>query len=72
MYKDIIEFWFDEIDAQMWWKKDPDFDNLIQARFDHQLRRAAAGELFDWRDSALGSLAEVIILVTGSSSAIRI
>lgn len=62
MYEEVIEFWFNEIDAKMWWKKDPDFDSLIQARFGDQHRRAAAGELYNWRGNALGSLAEVIVL----------
>ena len=62
MYADVIGFWFEEIDPGMWWKKDQDFDDLIQARFGHQLQRAAAGELFGWRGDPSGSLAEVIVL----------
>ena len=62
MYQDVIEFWFHEIDEEMWWKKDTEFDQLIQNRFGELLERAAAGELYDWRANALGSLAEVILL----------
>lgn len=62
MYQEVIEFWFEEIESNMWFKKDLEFDRLIQTRFGQQLQRAAAGELFEWRDNALGSLAEVIVL----------
>lgn len=62
MYKEIIDFWFDRIDHQKWWEKDPNFDNLINARFGDVHRRAASGELFEWRVCAQGSLAEIIVL----------
>ena len=62
MQNEVIEFWFDEIDSGMWWTKDPDFDSLIQNRFGELHRMASAGELFAWRENALGSLAEVIVL----------
>ena len=62
MFREIIEFWFHEIDAESWWKKDSAFDSLVQTRFGKQLQMAVAGELFSWRDNALGSLAEVIVL----------
>lgn len=62
MYQEVIEFWFREIDEKMWWKKDPEFDRLIKTRFGELHGKASAGELFRWRDDALGSLAEVIVL----------
>lgn len=62
MYQDIIDFWFTEIEPKQWWQKDEAFDQMIQARFSKLHAQAKAGELFRWRDSALGSLAEVIIL----------
>ena len=30
MYKQIISFWFDEIDQKMWWNKDSEFDQLCE------------------------------------------
>ncbi|GAA6135732.1 DUF924 family protein [Oceaniserpentilla sp. 4NH20-0058] len=62
MHNIIIDFWFDEIETSQWWKKDLEFDALIQRRFGELHQKAKAGELFKWRETALGSLAEVIIL----------
>lgn len=62
MYKEIIDFWFTEIDQAQWWQKDVAFDAMIKRRFGSLHQQAKCGELFNWRLSALGSLAEVIIL----------
>ncbi|MFT2098911.1 DUF924 family protein [Marinomonas sp. 2405UD66-6] len=62
MYKDIIDFWFTELEPKHWWQKDTAFDAMIQRRFGSLHEQAKAGELFSWRETALGSLAEVIIL----------
>lgn len=61
-YKTIIDFWFDEIEPKMWWQKDSDFDHLISDRFLDLHTKAKNCELFTWRQTALGSLAEIIIL----------
>lgn len=58
----VLDFWFREITPAQWWKADPDFDRLIEARFLPLLQGAAQGELFAWRDSAHGRLAEIIVL----------
>jgi len=60
--RDIINFWFDEIDSKAWWKKDPDFDALIRRRFLSVHEAAARGELYSWREQPSGRLAEVIVL----------
>lgn len=62
MQNEIIDFWFTEIEPAQWWKKDDAFDALIKNRFISLHQQAKAGELFQWRESALGSLAEIIIL----------
>ena len=49
MHKQVIEFWFDEIEPVMWFKKDDDFDRLLHSRFGEIWRAAAAGELAHWR-----------------------
>lgn len=59
---DIIEFWFSEIDSALWFRKDTDFDALIEKRFGALLKRAAQCELFSWRSTPAGRLAEVIVL----------
>jgi len=61
-YSDIIKFWFGEIEPQSWWKKDIKFDQLIHDRFFDVYQQAAKCELFDWRQDALGWLAEIIVL----------
>jgi uncharacterized protein (DUF924 family) len=58
----VLSFWFDEISPQQWWVKSDDFDRLIGARFGVLQQAAARCELFEWRVSALGRLAEIIVL----------
>ncbi|MDQ9388902.1 DUF924 family protein, partial [Serratia marcescens] len=62
MHKQVIDFWFDEIEPIMWFKKDDDFDRLLHSRFGEIWLAAAAGELAPWRDTIEGRLAEVIVL----------
>ena len=62
MFQDIIHFWFKEIDSKQWWKVDPVFDQLIAERFGATLRSASLGELWSWRDTPYGRLAEIIVL----------
>lgn len=59
---EILDFWFEETPPALRWKKDPAFDALISARFGHFHARAARCELYAWRSSAGGRLAEVILL----------
>ena len=58
----ILTFWFEEITPKQWWVKDSDFDQMINERFATIHQAAHAGELFSWRESAEGRLAEVIVL----------
>jgi len=62
MYKEVIKFWFEEVNPAKWWVKDIEFDRIIITRFSELHKRAIAGELFHWRRSAEGRLAEIIIL----------
>lgn len=58
----IIDFWFDEIEPKLWWVKDAEFDALIDQRFGLLVQQAKAGELYHWRATPQGRLAEVIVL----------
>ena len=58
----ILDFWFDEIEQSQWWVKDPTFDALIKQRFLCAHQKAVRGELFEWRQTAKGRLAEIIVL----------
>ena len=62
MYQQVLQFWFEEIEPKQWWKKDPAFDQLIASRFGELHARGARCELYEWRDSAEGRLAEIILL----------
>jgi uncharacterized protein (DUF924 family) len=59
---DIIQFWFEEIEPKSWWHKDPDFDRLIHQRYQSLHQAAGQCELYDWRTTPQGRLAEIIIL----------
>jgi uncharacterized protein (DUF924 family) len=58
----VLSFWFEEIEPGQWWKKDPEFDQLIIERFSDLHQQASKCELFRWRETALGRLAEIIVL----------
>ncbi len=62
MYASVLSFWFDEIDPKQWWSAEPSFDQLIRDRFLPLLEQATAGELYPWRTTAAGRLAEIIVL----------
>ena len=58
----ILSFWFHEISPQQWWEKSPAFDQLVAQRFGAVHLAAACCELFAWRETACGRLAEIIVL----------
>jgi uncharacterized protein (DUF924 family) len=62
MHEEVLSFWFREIDPKLWWSSDPGFDELIGRRFLGLLQAAAAGEFQEWRATARGRLAEIIVL----------
>ena len=59
---ELLDFWFTEITPKQWFQKDPTFDALIRQRFLPTFEAAAAGELYTWRDTPAGRLAEIIVL----------
>lgn len=61
-YQDILEFWFASTTEPFWFAKSTDFDQKLTHRFDNILQKAQHNELYLWRDSAQGRLAEIIIL----------
>lgn len=62
LVEEILAFWFTELDPKQWWVVDAHFDAALKARFEPVLLQAAAGELYGWRVSPRGRLAEVIVL----------
>lgn len=61
-YQQVLQFWFKELDTKDWFRKDDGLDQLIQAQFGQVLDAAAACELYKWRSTPDGRLAEVIVL----------
>jgi uncharacterized protein (DUF924 family) len=62
MYSAILDFWFKEITPAQWWKVDPAFDSFVADRFGEIHAQAACSELFAWRATPQGRLAEIIVL----------
>lgn len=58
----VIDFWFHGLEPAQWFRKNPDLDATIGERFGALLEAAGRGELWHWRLSARGRLAEVIVL----------
>ena len=59
---DVLAFWFQEIKPAQWWQVDPVFDEMVGSRFGDLHERARRCELFSWRATPEGRLAEVIVL----------
>ena len=57
-YQDILDFWFDAAHRPQWFAKSDDFDRLIAERFQATHTAASQAELWSWRSSAEGRLAE--------------
>ena len=59
---EVINFWFEETTRKQYWTKDDKFDDTIRNRFSSLHNKAVAGKLEHWRETAVGALAEIIIL----------
>ena len=60
--QDVLQFWFDELTDKQHFAKDLALDDLIRTRFGATLEAAARCELFAWRATPDGALAEIIVL----------
>ncbi len=60
--ENILQFWFEELEPSQWWVKDENLDRLIYDRFAEVHEQAIRCELYEWRKTADGRLAEIIIL----------
>ena len=61
-HHDILHFWFDELSDKQHFSKDPALDAAMRQRFGTTLEAAARCELFGWRATAPGRLAEILVL----------
>ena len=57
----ILDFWFIETPSEKRFKKDEKLDQLIKEKFLSDYEKASANEYDDWQDSAMGSLALIIL-----------
>jgi uncharacterized protein (DUF924 family) len=60
--QDVLHFWFDELSEKQHFAKDTVLDAAMRERFGATLEAAARCELFAWRDTAQGRLAEILVL----------
>ncbi len=61
-FREVLKFWFEDINPEDWWKKSDELDAAIRDRFSAVHQMATACELEDWRSSPRGRLAEIIVL----------
>ncbi len=58
----VLDFWFKELHPDQWWAKDENLDQEIKKRFLSLHQSAKKGELYHWRSSTKGRLAEILVL----------
>ena len=58
----VRAFWFEEITPKQWWTQSEEFDRQVESRFAAVLAAAERCELYGWRETANGRLAEIIVL----------
>jgi len=61
-YQEVLDFWFSELTPKQWFAKSDELDQLCASRFKVTLDAAAASELWMWRSTPDGRLAEIIVL----------
>jgi uncharacterized protein (DUF924 family) len=67
----VLDFWFSELTPKHHFAKDPALDEAIRSRFGPTLEAATRCELFGWRVTPEGRLAEVLVLDQFSRNAYR-
>lgn len=60
--KDVIQFWFEELEPKQRFIKDAELDEQIRSKFGAAHDKARQGLLYTWREHPLDALAEIIIL----------
>ena len=58
---ELVDFWFTEEVAKRWFNSTKEFDSQLRERYLDLYESATHGHLDHWRDTALGSLALVIL-----------
>ncbi|GAB2795014.1 DUF924 family protein [Halomonas shantousis] len=60
--EDVLEFWFETLAPRQWFVKDEALDSEIARRFGDLLAAAGRCELWPWRRTDAGRLAEIVVL----------
>jgi uncharacterized protein (DUF924 family) len=60
--ENVLYFWFHELTEKEWFMADAQLDERIIQTFSGALSQAERGELFSWRTTPKGRLAEIILL----------
>ncbi|WP_355661525.1 DUF924 family protein [Halomonas salifodinae] len=58
----VLHFWFETLTPSQWFAKDAALDRRIAEAFGETLVAASRGELWEWRQTAEGRLAEILVL----------
>lgn len=58
----VLDYWFQELKPAQWYEKSPALDQQMIERFGDLHAMALAGELFNWRATPEGRVAELIVL----------
>ncbi|WP_413584734.1 DUF924 family protein [Bdellovibrio sp. HCB274] len=58
----VLNFWFEEVNPELWFAKNPDFDQMIRQKFLGIYKKVERCETFNWRLHPRGRLAEILVL----------
>ncbi|TCM68724.1 uncharacterized protein (DUF924 family) [Acinetobacter calcoaceticus] len=58
----VLDFWFNSATQPFWFAKNDEFDQQLRDKFSTILQQARQAELWSWRKTAEGRLAEIIVL----------
>ena len=61
-HQSVLHYWFETLTPADWFRKSAELDRDIADRFGDLHAAALAAELYHWRNSAGGRLAEIIVL----------
>ena len=69
--EEILNFWFIECKPVQWFKKNKDFDQMIEKRFSYAIENAIKGKMGKWEENETGCLALIIVLDQFTRNAFR-
>ena len=60
--QNVLTYWYDTLNPKDWWVGGASIDQAIEEQFSETVEAALRGELYPWRTSPEGRLAEIICL----------